>query len=318
MISFTSLKSSLSLLIAVLVLAGGCARLPDTSVAPIPIKPKTLDELNEFLLSNKPDLEQFRLRGPFEVTMQDNIVLRLSNTERVEVDLFLASPPEKAPLVIFLHGYDTSKEAHAYQAMHTASWGMHSMSVQLRKKGPWDANGRMLKKLVDYIAGAPEFIDRRIDVNKIILVGHSFGGYSVSVALAEGARVAGGILLDPAVVGSKKPLFLQKINKPVMLLGADEDVSPVRHRDYFFHYIRSGIAEISIKDASHEDAQYPSEFALQNYGFDPETTEELQVTFASALTSAAFSLANTGGMEFAWRSFGDFFKSGKFYNAKRK
>lgn len=318
MISIASSRSYLLLFVVWLVLAGGCARLPDTRVTPIPFKPATLGDLQEYLFNHKADLEQFRLRGPFEVTMQRDLVLRLSSTERIRVNLFLASPAEKAPLVIFLHGHDSSKEAHAYQAIHAASWGMHSLTVQLPKKGPWDRNGRMLKKIVDTIFNSPEIIDRRIDVNKIILVGHSFGGYAVTVALAEGARAAGGILLDPAVVGNKKPTFLQKINKPVMLLGADENVSAVRHRNYFFHYIRSGIAEISIKDASHEDAQYPSEFALQNFGFDPETTEALQITFASAITSVAFSLSTTRTFDYAWKSFGDVFENGKFYNAKKK
>src|SRR5205085_8583244 len=117
------------------------------------------------------------------------------------------------------------------------------------------------------------------------LVGHSFGGSAVAVALAEGVPAAGGILLDPAAIGKDLPNYLRRINKPVMLLGADDDVGSTRNRDYFYRFIRSGIAEISIRDAAHEDAQFPSEFSLQNFGIDPHTTEELQVTFVSALTS---------------------------------
>ena len=58
---------------------------------------------------------------------------------------------------------------------------------------------------MDLIRRAPEIIDTRIDVNKIILVGHSFGASSVVIALAEGAPAAGGILLDPAVYGNDLP-----------------------------------------------------------------------------------------------------------------
>ncbi len=316
MIRTASLRSPLLLVIVWLMLVSGCARLPDTRVTPL--KPDTAANLQDYLLSHKPDLNQFRLRGPFKVAEQINHVVRLSATERINADLYLSSPAEKAPLVIFLHGYDSSKQAHAYQAMHLASWGMHSLVLQLSKKGPWDSNGKILARIVNLINRSPEVIDSRIDANKIILVGHSFGGYAVTVAMAEGAAAAGGILLDPAIVGNSKPRFLQKINKPVMLLGADEGVAPVRYRDYFFYFIRSGIAEISIRDASHEDAQYPSEFSLQNFGFDPETTEELQVTFVSALTSAAFSLSATRTFDYAWASFSDYFKADKFYNAKRK
>lgn len=67
----------------------------------------------------------------------------------------------------------------------------------------------------------------------------------MAVALPEGASAMGGILLDPAVVGNTLPGFLQPVTRPVMLLGADEKVSSARYREYFFHYIRSRIAEVS-------------------------------------------------------------------------
>ena len=309
-------KSPILLVVAWLVLASGCARPPPTGETPLEVN--TQSELQGYLLTHKADLDQFRLRGPFAVATQKNHEIRLSATERFNTDLFLSAPAEKAPLVIFMHGHDSSKEAHAYQAMHLASWGMHSIALQLPNNGQWVRNGKTLAKIVNFIHRGPEIIDSRIDVNKIILVGHSFGGSAVAIALAEGAPAVGGILLDPAAIGRDLPKFLNQIVTPVMLLGADEGVSSARNRDYFFRFIRSGIAEVSIKDASHEDAQYPSEFSLQNFGFDPHTTEELQVTFVSALTSAALSLSSTGKFDYAWTSFGDVFENGKFFNVKKK
>jgi len=44
----------------------------------------------------------------------------------------------------------------------------------------------------------------------------------------------------------------------------------------------------------------------------------LQITFVSALTSAAFSLAYTGKLDYAWTSFGDAIKNGKLVDAKKK
>ena len=302
--------------IACLALLSSCARLPSTGVTSL--KPATMSELRGYLLSHKADLDQFRLRGPFAVTVQKNYEIRLSETELIDADLYLSAPVEKAPLVIFLHGYDNSKEDHAYQAMHVASWGMHGLALQLPNNGPWVGNGRTLARIVNFIYRRPGIIDSRIDVNRIILVGHSFGGSSVAIALAEGAPAAGSILLDPAGVGKDLPKFLRQVNKPVMLLGADEQVSRTRNRGYFYRYIRSGIAEVSIRDATHEDGQYPAEFPLQLFASDPSTTEELQITFVSALTSAAFSLAYTGKFDYAWTSFSDAIENGKLVNAKRK
>jgi len=310
------LRSFILFAMAWLMLLGGCARMPSTGVTSL--KPATLSELQGYLLNHIADVDLFRLRGPFDVATHKDHELRLSTTERIDADLYLSAPAEKAPLVILLHGDDSAKEDHAYQAMHLATWGMHSLAVQLPKDGPWVDNGRMLARIVAFIHRQPEIIDSRIDVNKIILVGHSFGGAAVVIALAEGAPAAGGILLDPAGIGKDFPKFLRKIDKPVMLLGADERYSPVRDRSTFYEYIRSGIAEVSIRDASHEDAQFPLEPAPQEPGTDPAATEELQITFVSALTSAAFSLAHTGNVDYAWTSFSAAIKDGKFFDVLKK
>ena len=38
-----------------------------------------------------------------------------------------------------------------------------------------------------------------------------------------------------------------------VVIGADGNVSMTRNRAYFYEYIRGNVAEISIKDAQHED-----------------------------------------------------------------
>jgi pimeloyl-ACP methyl ester carboxylesterase len=309
-------RTPILLAIAWLLLISGCARPPATGVTSL--KPASLSELREYLLTHKADLDLFRLRGPFAVSVQTDRELRLSPAESISVDLYLSAPTESAPLVILLHGSESTKEAHAHQALHLASWGMHSIAVQLSNTGPWIANGRILARLVGAINREPAIVDRRIDPGKIILAGHSFGGAAATIALAEGAPAAGSILLDPAGTGKQLPNFLKQVNKPVMLIGADEKVSATVDRGYFFRFIPAGITEVSIKDAAHEDGQYPSERSLQKLGIDPYTTEELQITFVSALTSAAFSLAYTGKFDYAWASFSSAVENGKFFNAKRK
>jgi pimeloyl-ACP methyl ester carboxylesterase len=305
--------------LAAALLVGGCARGPTVTVTSI--KAESFGELQEQLQvqeSVKSDVDLFRSRGPFPVTTESDRDLRLSRTERIRMDVYLSRPPEPAPLVIFLHGHDSSKRAHAYQAEHLASWGMHCVSLQLASQGPWLRNGRTLTRVVRLIQRSPETVSSRIDVKKIILVGHSFGASAVSIALAEGAPVAGAILLDPAAVGRELPQFLRKVDKPILVLGADDELSPARNRDYFYDYVRGRIAEVSIRDATHEDAQYPSESALRNFGFDPDTSEEAQMSFVSALTSAAISLSTTGAFDYAWTTFGPALSNGRLFNPRRK
>jgi predicted alpha/beta hydrolase family esterase len=244
--------------------------------------------------------------------------IRLTPDLTVSADLFLCAAAEKAPLVIIVHGYGNSKDDHVFQALHVATWGMHAMTVQLPNHGPWIANGRTLARLVSAIHESPEIVDGHIDATKIILAGHSFGATAVSAALGEGAPALAGILLDPAGIGRQLPSLLKKVHAPVMLIGADDEVWPTRNREYFFRFIPTGIAEISIRDAVHEDAQYPTEHPLQPPQEGPIATEESQVTFVSALTAAAFSLSATGNLDYAWASFGDVFRNGRFFNARKK
>ena len=195
---------------------------------------------------------------------------------------------------------------------------MHAVSVQLPGRGPWINNGRTLARVVSLIHKSPQLIDSRIDVNKIILVGHSFGATAVGAALAGGAPASGAILLDPAAIGRDLPTLLRRVDRPIMIIGGDDELYSTRNREYFFRYTRGSVAEVSVKDAIHEDAQYPSDFALKNGGVDPNTTEELQITFVSALTAAAMSLAATGGFDYAWTSFSPAFDNGTFFNPKKK
>jgi dienelactone hydrolase len=304
------------LLIGLMVHAVGCARrFPATEVTPI--KAANPAELQERLLS-KPDVAQFRLRGPFAVIERKDLEIPVPSGVTVEADLYLCAVSRKAPLVIVLHGYDNSKEDHAFQAMHLASWGMHSLALNLPNRGPWIANGKTLAALVDAIHRTPQLVDNRLDADKIILVGHSFGATAVAAALGEGARALGGVLLDPAGIGRQLPELLRRITAPVMVIGADEDIWPTRNRGQFYRFIPAGVGEISIRDTLHKDAQYPNQHTLRAFQDQPDDTEEAQIAFVSALTASAFGLAATGGLDYAWNSFEVGLKKGIFFNARRK
>ena len=295
----------------------GCARrFPTPEVTPI--KAANPDDLERYLLSRKPDVAQFKLRGPFAIIERRDLEIPVDSGLTVEADLYLCAEARKAPLVIVLHGLDNSKEDHAFQAKHLASWGMHSIALDLPKRGPWIANGKTLAKLVDAIYRTPQLVDGSIDANKIILVGHSYGATAVASALGEGAPARGGVLLDPAGIGRQLPQLLKRITVPVMVIGADEDIWPTRNRGQFYRFIPGAVGEISIRDTVHEDAQYPNEHTLRAFEDNPDDTEEAQIAFVSALTAASFGLAATGSLDYAWNSFENGLKNGLFFNGRRK
>jgi len=305
------------LLIALMGYSAGCARrFPETEVTEI--KAANPAELQRNLLSRKLDVSQFRSRGPFAIIERRDLEIPLGAGVTVDADLYLCAAASKAPLVILLHGYDNSKEDHAFQAKHLATWGMHSLALGLPKRGPWNANGKTLAKVADAIHRRPQLVDDHIDGDKIILAGHSFGATAVATALGEGAPVLGGILLDPAGIGRQLPQSLKRITVPVMVIGADEDIWPTRNRGQFYRFTSGAVGEISIRDTLHEDAQYPNQSTLRAFEDNPDDSEEAQITFVSALTVSAFSLAATGNIDYAWNSFENAFKKGIFFNARRK
>lgn len=291
-----------------LAVIAGCAKLPD--MRHTPLRPADIRELQSYLQSHKPDLDQFRYEGPFAVTVSRNNEIVLSENEQIRADFFLTAPVEKTGLAIFLHGYASSKDDHSFQALHLASWGMHCVTLDLPSDGPWNENGKLVARLVRLIAQNPQLIDARVDPARIILIGHSFGATAAVVALAEGAPVAGAILLDPAAIGRNIPLYLRKIATPVMIIGADENQTSTLNRAFFYRYLRRDTAEISIRDAMHEDAQYPSHSG--------QATEALQISFASAIVASSISLITTGKLDYGWDSYRGVVENGSFFNAKRK
>ena len=327
-------KSLIQVAIASLALVGGGARPQYVGEGVTPLKPGSFSELQSYWRDHKPDVDQFRPRGPFGVDVHENYEIPVSTarsesdlvgtgiaekvplypseegtSDHINTDLFLSEHAEKAPLVIFMHGYEGSRVTHFDQAKHLASWGMHSLTLRLLNDSEWGTNGRTVARLVKFLSRPPGIMDGRIDVNKIILVGYSFGGTSVSVALALGAPVAGAILLDPAAIGRAMPDWLPRINAPVLVIGADQRVAQANNRDYYYRNIRM-VAEVSVKGASHEDAQSSADAGL--------TKEELQTTFTSAITSAAFSLSSTGKLDYAWASFEGALKGGRLFRARTK
>ena len=106
------------------------------------------------------------------------------------------------------------------------------------------------------------------------------------------------------------------VNWPSSLFTLWRVQPTIAARSPWVRFVRSRIAEVSIKGAVHEDAQFPMSSGLA--GLMSDATEDLQITFVSALTATAFSLSTTGRFDYAWTSFRDGIENGKLIGAKRK
>ncbi len=276
-------------------------------------------EVRRGLLEYRPDFKEFLSDGPLEVKERLNVSIRIPPGDRVVADELIPVSDSRMPLVIIVHGNHSRKEAHRYQARRLASFGLHTLVLQLDNTNNWLKNGQLVARLAHRLHNGPGLLRGDFDPDAIILVGHSFGGSAVAIAAARGAPVKGLVLLDPAVVSERRVASaLSRIKQPVMLLGADKEIFRSRQRRLFYRTAHGEMAEVSVRGATHDDAQYPSMFALSTFGVDPFTSKSKQELFCAALTASAFSIAATGSLDFAWTSFGKMVDAGVLKNPRRR
>ena len=265
-----------------------------------------------------PELAKFESIGPFHTRVQLDRDITLSLSEKASVDFFAPIASDKAPLVVICHGNYSGKSAHRTQAKMLATWGFNVVAFEVPNRGQWLENGARLKRLVSFLYKSPEFLGQGIDVDRIILAGHSFGGSASIVAMGLGAPVAGAVLLDPAVVHGDVIKAMRNIPVPVALLGSDKSLFQARGRPSFFRNIQGEMIEISVAGAVHDDAQGPSVFSKSALGFDPFTSSENQGKFRSLLTASVLSIASSGTLDFADRVIKNEKSSGSFRDYARR
>lgn len=263
---------------------------------------KNWDEFRHQMMSDQITSETYRQQGPFKYKKHLDFAIPISPTNIIKTDLYLTKHSGKAPLAIIVHGNGYNKLAHRKQAERIASWGFHALILQVPNRNHWIQNGRTISRLTKLIHSYPRILHKSIDKSKLILIGHSFGGSAVTIAASQSAPISGLILLDPAVVHPSVSKAMKKVDAPAILLGADPQVFTSKKRWQFFENLSGPIAEISIKGANHNDAQYPS-INETVWGFDFTTSQEKQEQFVSSMVASLFSLSFTGKLELAWHIF---------------
>lgn len=227
--------------------------------------------------------------GPIRIIEKKNLNLSISINQHISFDYALPGNDESSPLVILHHGNKFIKEAHWNQAKHLASWGFHAITVQSKNEYNWLNNGRRLHMLVSALQRNPSMLSSNIDSDKIILVGHSFGGSAITLAGSLNKKITGLILLDPAVVNDRILNAQKQVRSNSVLLGADPEYFRSRKRSTFYKNMKNLIYELSVKGSTHNAAQSPT-ITEYLWGYDP-TTKELNIkAFTHLITASSFAL----------------------------
>ncbi len=241
--------------------------------------------------------------GPFAVQGRVNRELSLDLDETAGLDHFSPITQDKAPVVVISHGNFSAKSAHRDQAGRLASWGFHVLSFEFPNRDQWLENGKRLNRLINLIHRSPDLLGQNVDAEKIIVVGHSFGGSAAILSIADGAPVVGAVLLDPAVVHSRVTKAMRRVTAPVVLLGSDKKLFIARGRQNFSKNIAGEMLEVTVPGSVHDDAQGPSMFSRSSLGIDPFTSRDNQNYFRAMLTTAVIGLSSSGTLDFPVRIF---------------
>lgn len=142
-------------------------------------------------------------------------VLILSHGEGMNALLMLAGGPGPKPTMLLLHGLPGNEQnLDLAQAARRAGWNVLTMHY----RGSWGSPGRFsLAGAAQDVEVAMAFLARpenarayNIDPKRIVIVGHSMGGFLAARYAAGHDDVLGAVLLDPWNVGASGKAVLAR------------------------------------------------------------------------------------------------------------
>lgn len=203
--------------------------------------------------------------APGAVEVVDLMVEDAKRQREIPLRVYLPNAKEAAPVVLFSHGLGGSCKGNAYLGEHWAGRGYVAVFVQHpgSDESIWqDVPRRQIKWVFDQAANGENFLLRvkdvpavldqlevwnkemghplkgRLDMGRIGMSGHSFGGLTTQAVSGEQTqrgramftdkRIRAAVVMSPSVPrkGSAEKAF-GKVRLPWLLMTGTEDVAPI-------------------------------------------------------------------------------------------
>jgi pimeloyl-ACP methyl ester carboxylesterase len=133
-----------------------------------------------------------------------------SHSDQLNGIVYVANGPGPHPTVILLHGFPgNEKNLDLAQAMRAQGWNV----LFFHYRGAWGSGGTYsFMHVVEDVAAAADFLRAnagplRTDADRIILVGHSMGGFASLMAAARDDRIACTAAITPADLDAMASMF---------------------------------------------------------------------------------------------------------------
>ncbi len=122
--------------------------------------------------------------------------------------MYLASGDQPHPTMLFLHGFPGNEtNIDLMQAVRRAGWNV----LKINYRGSWGSPGKFSfaharadgEAAAAFLRDPANVAKYRIDPTRIVVAGHSMGGFMAADASAADPKVAGTILIDAWDIGSR-------------------------------------------------------------------------------------------------------------------
>lgn len=151
---------------------------------------------------------------------------------KVNAILYTASGDQPHPTLLFLHGFPGNEtNIDLLQAVRRAGWN----AMRINYRGSWGSQGKFSfenaradgEAAVAWLTDPANTAKYHIDPKRIVVAGHSMGGFMAASASAARPDVAGTVLIDSWDIGKAKAGVTSEAARKAAIEGMRPDTAPL-------------------------------------------------------------------------------------------
>lgn len=210
--------------------------------------------------------------------------------------MYLASGEQPHPTMLFLHGFPGNEtNIDLMQAVRRAGWNV----LKINYRGSWGSPGKFSfagaradgEAAVAFLRDPANVAKYHIDPARIVVAGHSMGGFMAADASAADPKVAGTILIDAWDIGKEAAQITSPEVRKAAVEGMRADTVPLAGTspEALIAEIETGAAKLDLEALSAKVSDRPLLVIGAEFAGAP-TTRKLA---AAARTAGAKALVET-------------------------
>jgi diadenosine tetraphosphate (Ap4A) HIT family hydrolase/acetyl esterase/lipase len=151
---------------------------------------------------------------------------------RVNAMMYLASGDQPHPTMLMLHGFPGNEtNIDLMQAVRRAGWNV----MRINYRGSWGSPGKFSfassradgEAALAFLRDPANVAQYRIDPTRIVVAGHSMGGFMAADAVAADPKAAGAILIDAWDIGKQKADLTDPAKRKAAIEGLRSNTPPL-------------------------------------------------------------------------------------------